>query len=110
MRPEHLFDPLMQCFVESVHYDFDTRIGTAVLRDGGCTDMSGTIKTFIRLNPKVQQIRVYTDDGLDIVYRRVPAGTVQRLRESNSWGACSFGKAGEWEALDVRFARRAAAR
>jgi hypothetical protein len=112
VTPGRVFHPQMQCFVESVSYDFETRVGVVTLRDGGCTDMSGTIKTFVKIDPKVQQIHVFSDGVLDIVYNRVDPARASQHREPHSWDARaqSFGSAGWWEPLDVRFGRRAAAR
>jgi hypothetical protein len=64
------FHRKMQCFVESIKYDFESRLGTVFVHEDGCTDMSGAIATFKRIDPKVEMVVVYSGDDLDIVYQR----------------------------------------
>lgn len=59
-----------QCYVQRVTYDFKERRGVLLMGDGSCTDMSGCIRVFERIDPDVQRIDTYAGPVPDTVYRR----------------------------------------
>lgn len=67
------FHDKLQCFVLELKYDYEQRIGIAILgNDQSCTDMSGCIETFKAIDPEVKQIQTYADRGrrADVIYTR----------------------------------------
>ena len=45
-----------KCFVYHVGYILDGKIGAVSMKEGGCTDMSGAIRYFKRIDKEVQTI------------------------------------------------------
>lgn len=70
------FHTELQCFVESIEYDFELRLGSVHIDAGGCTDMSGAITLFERIDPTVIRIETFSDDKQDTVYVRRESGWV----------------------------------
>lgn len=67
------FHPKLQCYVLELRYDYEQRIGVAVLGSAtSCTDMGGCIAAFQAIDPEVRQIQTYADRGRkpDTVYTR----------------------------------------
>jgi hypothetical protein len=64
----------MQCFVESVSYDFVRRFGTVRISHSGCTDMGGCIAFFVRIDPGVKRIETLSSGKEDTAYRRNAVG------------------------------------
>jgi hypothetical protein len=60
----------MQAIVESIQYDFRRRVGVVDVAAGGCTDMSGAIAFFTRIDPAVRRIETLSDYVPDTVYVR----------------------------------------
>jgi hypothetical protein len=60
--------------VNQVLYDFEQGLGVVYLPDRCCTDMSGAIRFFTRIDPKVRLIRTMVDETEDIVYMRTGSG------------------------------------
>ena len=48
--------PVLQCQVESLHYDYDRREGLLRLPDYNCVDMSGCLALFGVIDPNVARI------------------------------------------------------
>lgn len=70
-KPQLRYHDLMQCYVRSIHYNFERKRGQVVMGNEGCTDMSGCIAFFEQIDPKVQRIETgYGNDQLDTVYRK----------------------------------------
>ena len=60
----------LQTFVQSLTYDFDAHVGRLALPPDCCTDMSGAIQLFARLDADVQRIEVFAGGMPDITYQR----------------------------------------
>jgi hypothetical protein len=69
----------VQCFVRDLGYDFRTKVGVLYLEDGGCTDMSGCIRLFKKIDPDVQTILTIAGRRRDTAY----------LRDDDHWRAVS---------------------
>ena len=74
MNEEAPFHAEMQCFVETVAYDFQHLRGTVWVSSSGCTDMGGCIAFFERIDPNVRLIETFSDDKADTTYRRNAVG------------------------------------
>jgi len=66
-----IFRDDVQCFVQKLTYDFKTRIGVLVLEDNSCTDMSGCIQLFKKIDPSVEAIQTIAGNRKDTTYRLV---------------------------------------
>jgi hypothetical protein len=60
----------LQCFVAEIRYDFILKYGTVVIDDHGCTDMSGCIAFFERIDPAVRFIQTHSGGRPDTAYKR----------------------------------------
>lgn len=63
-----LFHSDFQCFVRGITYDFESHVGQVHMTDGSCTDMSGCIKVFKRIDTDVVTIRTFSGEKPDTVY------------------------------------------
>jgi len=79
--PGRRFHKRVRAFVHSVTYNFETRIGTIWLQDGGSSDFTGSIETIKQIDPEARRVEVYRNDQLDIIYA---------------------GAGSEWKSFDVR--------
>jgi len=52
----YVYDRGLMCEVGTLEYDFSTGIGVLFLEPGSCTDMSGCIRRFEAIDPKVRAI------------------------------------------------------
>lgn len=68
MSQQAPYHPELQCFVSRIGYNFSVHVGQVLMTDGGCTDMSGCIEFFKRIDPEVKTIRTYSDSEPDTVY------------------------------------------
>ena len=57
------------CDVLRLTYDVPTRTGTLWLPETHCTDMTGAINFFKKIDPKVQVVEVFSGTDHDITYR-----------------------------------------
>jgi hypothetical protein len=71
---------LLQCNIEKVTYDFETKVANLYLPYMNCTDMTGAIVFAKRLSPDVEQVQVFEDGHLINIY----------LRIADKWTAQSF--------------------
>jgi hypothetical protein len=55
-------------------YNHITHLGLVVLSGLGCTDMTGAIRYFMRIDPGVRVIVTRNDAGVDTVYQREDDG------------------------------------
>jgi hypothetical protein len=61
----------LQCAVHAVTYDFVGRFGSVIMGDGSCTDMTGCIRMFEAIDPKVERINTgYTNGQPDTRYEK----------------------------------------
>lgn len=60
----------LQCSVSNLSYDFTTRTGYLNMPDGVCTDMSGCIRLFEKIDPDVRTIRTFAGNEEDTAYHR----------------------------------------
>jgi hypothetical protein len=51
-------------------YNHTTKVGRVALEGLGCTDMTGVVRFFKRIDPDVRVIETRNDDGVDTVYCR----------------------------------------
>jgi hypothetical protein len=58
----------VQCVVEKLEYDFDAKIGVLQLGEHDCTDMSGCIALFKKIDPDVVEIRTFAAKRKDTSY------------------------------------------
>jgi hypothetical protein len=58
---EPVFLDEVQCFVRTLEYDFRSKAGVLTLENGSCTDMSGCIGLFKKIDPGV--VRILTIAG-----------------------------------------------
>lgn len=65
---EMIFRDDVQCFVQSLAYDFKERAGTIFLEDGSCTDMNGCIALFKKIDPAVTTILTIAGGRRDTAY------------------------------------------
>jgi len=65
---EKKFDDRLSCFVDSLSYDFNSLTGKLHITDGGCCDMTGCIKLFKLIDPKVTKILTYSGAKEDTSY------------------------------------------
>lgn len=87
-RDEAHFDLRTQCMLESVQYDFTTRIGHLVMGPMSAADMQGCIDIFTGLDPKVEAI---------VTWRTDPAGLVRDtsyLLHKGEWRAIPHNRPG----------------
>lgn len=68
-------DTEMQTTVLSTSYDREKKTGVVRMQPRACTDMSGAIRYFLRIDPDVRIIRTIAGDELDTVYVRRGART-----------------------------------
>jgi hypothetical protein len=68
----------LQTSVWSIEYDFIERRGTLRLPPLCCTDMSGCVRLFERIDPGVEAIDVTTPDEHVNTYRRLASGWTSR--------------------------------
>lgn len=72
----------VQCFVRHLSYDFKAKAGILYLEDGSCTDMSGCIGLFKKIDPNVSTILTIAGRRKDTAY--VLADDGWQARESIS--------------------------
>jgi len=70
MLAEPYYHRGMQCYVNSVHYDFQTKTGTVYMGKNSCTDAVGCIAFFEGIDPQTVEIRTLAGDEQDTTYRR----------------------------------------
>jgi len=63
-----IFRDDVQCFVKTLNYDFKTRVGQLFLEDRSCTDMSGCIGLFKKIDPDVRAIQTIAGKRRDTYY------------------------------------------
>lgn len=75
----------LMCDVQSISYNFDTKIGTVQI-GYGCTDMSGTIDLFTKIDPEVRGVYTFST-GLrqDTFYTRTKSGWQSSEPEVTDW-------------------------
>jgi hypothetical protein len=61
-------DPRLHCCIEDLTYDFRTREGQIHFPRLNCCDMSGCIRLFQGIDPRVQAIQTFNGDGPDTRY------------------------------------------
>jgi hypothetical protein len=59
----------------SLSYDARTRTGTIEMPEGYCTDMSGAVTVFTRIDPAVVQVITKAGGVVDTTYQRVKDNT-----------------------------------
>jgi hypothetical protein len=64
----------VQCFVRTLEYDFKSKSGVLRLEDGSCTDMSGCIGLFKKIDPEVVKILTVAGHRKDTAYIRTDDG------------------------------------
>jgi hypothetical protein len=69
MPPCH---PEIRTWVDSIKYDFVTRAGT--IDAVGPVDASGSINTFLAMDPEVKSVTAFLEGKPDIYYRRANDG------------------------------------
>jgi hypothetical protein len=67
MESEYYIEEL-KAAVKSISYDFDTKIGNLYMPDMCCTDMSGCIAFFQRIDPRVESIYTFSNGVRDTSY------------------------------------------
>jgi hypothetical protein len=75
-----VYDAGLQCSLKRLEYNPETRIGMLWLGDGECTDMSGAIAVFQRIDPEVQTIVTWSGCKQDTAYHRTVAGAWRAVR------------------------------
>lgn len=65
-----VFHPQFKTRVSRIEYDFSERTGHVVMDAGCCTDMSGTIEFFQKIDPKVKFIVTWAEHVADTTYRK----------------------------------------
>jgi hypothetical protein len=72
---EPYFDERLQCHVRWIAYHFDTRCCEMYLGEQSCTDMGGAIAVAKAIDPRVQEIFTFQQNGgksrADTTYRLV---------------------------------------
>ena len=61
---------LLMTTIRRMRYDFEQRVGVLYLPAGVCTDMSGAIQFFKKIDPEVHQIQTYSGEQRDTIYTR----------------------------------------
>jgi hypothetical protein len=61
---------IFMCGVNAIAYDMRSRTGTVHVPPGHCTDMSGTIRFFTQLDPRVSSISVVSESWPTLIYQR----------------------------------------
>ncbi len=64
------YHPELQCDVLGIAYDFVTKLGIVHIEEGDCTDMTGCIDVFQRIDPRVMQIQTIAGGRDDTRYAR----------------------------------------
>lgn len=63
------------CFIVSMAYDYETRIGQLILAPEGCTDMTGAIGVFLAVDPNVERVEtIGTPECQSTTYQRTTYG------------------------------------
>jgi hypothetical protein len=65
---DSVFRDDVQCFVRSLEYDFRSKSGVLRLEDASCTDMSGCINLFKKIDPGVVRIMTIAEGRRDTGY------------------------------------------
>lgn len=65
-----IYHCLLMTTIRRMSYDFERRLGVLYLPEGVCTDMTGAIRFFTRIDPEVQQIQTYAGPERDTIYTR----------------------------------------
>jgi hypothetical protein len=68
LTPNGVWDKRTQCRISRIDYSFEEQAGTLFIPELNNTDMSGCIKLFKALDPKVRHIEVLKDGKPDIAY------------------------------------------
>lgn len=68
MSDDVVFRDDVSCFVRNLTYDFKAKSGVLYLEDGSCTDMSGCIDLFKRIDPNVSTILTIAGRRKDTAY------------------------------------------
>lgn len=61
----------VQCHVQKLTYDFKEKVGHLFLEDGDCTSMSGCIKLFQAIDPRVVGILTIAGGRQDTGYVQI---------------------------------------
>jgi hypothetical protein len=90
-KSKQTIDELAMCHVESIHYNTASKVGSFVLEGTHCTDMTGAIAIFTRIDPEVRAVV----DG-DMIFQKV----------EGKWTPLQLGKNpnnkyGSWNAKDI---------
>jgi len=92
-----IFDPILNVvwnseierqlctLVDSISYDVRKRIGTVKMPRTCCTDMSGAIDLFERIDPKVERIETYAGGRRDTFHIRPHPATSGRAIAGWRW-------------------------
>ena len=62
------YNPELMSYVKRIEYDYALQCGNVFMPDGTCTDMTGAITLFTRLDPNVKRIDTFADGVLDTRY------------------------------------------
>lgn len=65
------YHPDFKCGVLGIQYSYLDKVAHAFLPDAHCADMTGAIRFFTAIDPKVETIRTYSGASLDTVYGRI---------------------------------------
>jgi hypothetical protein len=89
------FHDKFQCYVRSLHYDYEKHAGRLVMDELSCTDMLGCIAIFMVIDPNVQLIDTVQHSGCggyrDTTYRKIggawhaDGGKVEGSTTENRW-------------------------
>lgn len=73
------YHPDLKCRVLGLQYGYTDKVGHAFLEKDHCADMSGAIRVFTAIDPKVETIRTYSGGSLDTIYARAGDTWVVRM-------------------------------
>lgn len=72
----------LMCSVRSLHYDFARRVGALVLGPHSCTDQTGAVTLFERIDPLVRRVETIGDPAdYSTTYVRTATGWRATPRE-----------------------------
>ncbi len=64
------YNPRLMCAVKRLSYDFELKRGEVSMPELNCTDMVGCVTLFVGIDPLVEQILTYAEDGDWTMYQR----------------------------------------
>ena len=71
---EGVYHDGLQCWVLGLTYDFASRTGRLNMEEGACCDMTGCIRLFEAIDPRVLVVQTFSGEKQDTEFRHSKTG------------------------------------